>query len=95
MLGLRTGATRTGVWLQDIANKEAVTVLSSLKVLEGYAKEYAASNTKHTASELILNYIRTGVERYNDSEWQILAGEEITGFVTYVAQQDALKTLVP
>ena len=64
--------------------------LAALKVLEGYAAEYASANTANTAAELVLNYIRTGVERYNDSEWTMLAGAEITGFVTYVAEQDAL-----
>ena len=62
--------------------------VSNLKVLEGYAEAYAPIANK-TASELVINFIRTGVERYNDGNWKTLAGEEITDFTTYVEQQDA------
>ena len=34
------------------------------------------------------NYIRTGVEKYTDGNWNLLAGEEKTAFVSYVAIQD-------
>lgn len=61
-----------------------------LKVLEGYADSFAASSGKK-AGELIVNFIRTGVERYNESLWPQLAGQEITAFVNYVANQDAQK----
>ena len=64
--------------------------LDNLKVLEGYADRYASTANK-TAAELVINFIRTGVERYNDGNWKTLAGEEITGFTTYVAEQDAAK----
>lgn len=62
--------------------------LSNLKVLEGYADEYAAANSNQDAKELVINFIRTGVERYNDGNWKTLAGEEITGFTSYVEAQD-------
>ena len=62
--------------------------VSNLKVLEGYAEAYAPTANK-TANELVINFIRTGVERYNDGNWKTLAGEEITAFTTYVEQQDA------
>ncbi len=76
------------------ANTEAVvedyaTFLTNLKVLENYAVDYAAANGGD-AKELILNYIRTGVERYQDDNWTTLAGTEKTAFVTYVAQKDAV-----
>ena len=61
--------------------------MEDLKQLEKYADEYAAS-TGRDAGELVLNYIRTGVERYQDSNWTTLAGQEITGFTSYVAAQD-------
>lgn len=64
--------------------------VEELKVLETYAANYAATSGKN-AGELILNFLRTGVERYNDSNWTTLAGEEVIGFTTYVAEQDALK----
>ena len=62
--------------------------LANLKVLEGYADAYAATSGKN-ANELTINFIRTGVDRYNDGNWKTLAGEEITGFTTYVQEQDA------
>lgn len=64
------------------------TFLARLKELEPYAESYAASNGED-ANELILNFIRTGVEKYNDSDWQIMAGVENTGFVSYVSEMDS------
>ena len=61
--------------------------MASLKILEGYADEYGQS-VGRDPGELVLNFIRTGVERYQDSEWTTLAGQEITGFTQYVEQQD-------
>ena len=62
--------------------------LKNLKVLETYAVAYAAAS-KRDAGELVLNFIRTGVERYQDDNWSTLAGQEIVGFTSYVAGQDA------
>ena len=42
------------------------TFLSCFKVLEGYAQTYAEENAGEDANALIINYIRTGVERYTD-----------------------------
>lgn len=61
--------------------------LTQLEVLEGYAKEYASTAGK-SANVLIVNFIRTGVDRYNGGNWTTLAGEEITGFTDYVKNQD-------
>lgn len=63
------------------------TFITDLKQLEVYADEYAAS-TGRDPGELVLNFIRTGVERYQDSNWTTLAGQEITGFTSYVQAQD-------
>ena len=38
--------------------------LANLKVLETYADAFAAANPGRDAGELVLNFIRTGVERY-------------------------------
>ena len=62
--------------------------LACLKVLEGYAEDFASTNTAYKVPQLIINYIRTGVDRYLDGNWKTLAGEEITVFVDYVAEQD-------
>lgn len=67
-----------------------VDFVEELKVLEGYANSYLNTQSKYKdAGELIVNFIRTGVERYNESLWPQLAGQEITGFVDYVKAQDA------
>ena len=65
--------------------------VSALKVLEGYADTYAANNQGEDANELVINFIRTGVDRYNDGNWVTLAGQEITAFTAYVEAQDAAK----
>ena len=62
--------------------------LSSLKILEGYANDYAIANNED-AVELVINYIRTGIEKYNTDSWAILAGAENTGFTSYVTAQDS------
>ena len=64
--------------------------MTDLKQLEIYAQEYAASVSRDPG-ELVLNFIRTGVERYQDSNWTTLAGQEIVGFTNYVKAQDAEK----
>ena len=65
--------------------------MTNLKVLEGYAAEYAAEIYGKDPGELVLNFIRTGVERYQDDNWNTLAGYENTGFTSYVEAQDAEK----
>ena len=64
--------------------------ISALKVLEGYADTYASNHMSMDADELVINFIRTGVERYRDGNWTTLAGEEITEFTEYVEEQDAI-----
>ena len=61
--------------------------LANLKVLEGYASTYG-SQVGRDKGELVLNFIRTGVDRYNDDNWTTLAGPEIVGFTSYVQTQD-------
>ena len=77
--------------LTAIAEGSSVTnyddFIAELKVLETYAEEYAKA-VQRDPGELVLNFIRTGVERYQDSEWTTLAGQEITGFTNYVKEQD-------
>ena len=62
--------------------------ISLLPVLEGYAEEYAAENTKEDPDALVINFIRTGVSRYNSDSWAIIAGSEKTAFVEYVLARD-------
>ena len=65
--------------------------ITYLKQLEVYADEYAAQIYGKDAGELVLNFIRTGVERYQDDNWNTLAGAEDTNFTSYVEAQDAAK----
>jgi len=62
--------------------------LSCFKVLEEYANAYAAENGED-ANALIINYIRTGVERYTSGTWEMVCGKENTAFTAYVSEQDA------
>ena len=54
--------------MEDAAAITAVSdyaaFLSCLKDLEGYARSYAAENPAENVNALIINFIRTGVERY-------------------------------
>lgn len=61
--------------------------LESLKVLEGYADNYALANGEDAVG-LVMNYIRTGIDKYNTDSWAILSGAENTAFTDYVEQQD-------
>lgn len=62
--------------------------IEKLEQLEIYAQEYAAIHLRDPG-ELVLNFIRTGVERYQDDNWETLAGKEIVGFTAYVKDKDA------
>ena len=63
--------------------------LTELKQLEVYAENYYAQNKSKSEGELVLNFVRTGVDRYLDGNWAALAGQEITAFTSYVEAQDA------
>ncbi len=60
----------------------------SLKQLETYAIEYAESNPGKDPLKLMINFIRTGVERYTDEEWTTLAGPAETVFINEVLAKD-------
>ena len=62
--------------------------LAELKQLEVYAADYCAMHSSKSAGELVLNFIRTGVDRYLDGNWSTLAGAEITDFTAYVEKMD-------
>lgn len=54
-----------------------------------YAQTYAAENAGENVNALIINFIRTGVERYTSGTWEMVCGKENTAFTAYVAEQDA------
>ncbi len=72
--------------LPEVSDYESF--LSCFKVLEGYAQTYAAENGEN-ANALIINYIRTGVERYTSGTWEMVCGKENIAFTAYVSEQDA------
>ena len=55
------------------SGEEFSAFLANLEVLESYAGEYAPV-TGESAVGLVINYIRTGIEKYNTGSWAILAG---------------------
>lgn len=74
----------------DLKVESYSAFMKELKVLEGYADAFAAGNSKYSdPNVLVVNFIRTGVERYQTVYWSGLAGSEITAFTEYVRQQDA------
>ena len=62
------------------------TFLENLELLEELAVTYAAEVPGKDPLQLIIKYIRTGVDRYNEGSWGIMAGYEDTGFAEYVAK---------
>ena len=73
----------------DAVVSDYATFLADLKQLEAYAQAYATENANENANALVINYIRTGVERYTSGTWQQMAGAENAAFVTYVKEQDS------
>ena len=65
-----------------------LTFIEKLKILDRYAVAYAQEHNAD-ATLLEITYIRTGVEKYNDDQWEMLAGKANTDFIEYVAQEDA------
>ncbi len=70
--------------------KEAVisdyeTFVENLAVLEELAFAYVMEVPGKDPLALVLKYIRTGVEKYNEGSWGIMAGYEDAGFAEFVA----------
>ncbi len=72
-----------------VSTPEWDAFLKDLRQLEAYAAEYAYDNPNEDQIKLVTNYIRTGIEKYTTSEWEILAGKTNTGFINFVAEKDA------
>lgn len=62
--------------------------MANFKQLEVYADEFGSLYSKDPG-ELVLNFVRTGVDRYLDGNWGALAGAEITEFTKYVENKDS------
>lgn len=64
------------------------TFLTYLPILEELANLYVSENPGKDPVNLVIKYIRTGVERYNSGSWGIMAGYEDAGFAKYVATME-------
>ncbi len=59
--------------------------IENLEILEMMAAEYKRNYySDFSAEELVIKYIRTGVDRYNSGSWKIMAGEEDASFAEFV-----------
>ena len=58
--------------------------VENLGLLEEIAYMYTVENPGNDPLELIIKYIRTGVDRYNSGSWGIMAGYENADFSNYV-----------
>lgn len=56
-------------------------------ILMDWQSRFIAYAQEHNADATLLEitYIRTGVEKYNDDQWEMLAGKANTAFIEYVA----------
>ena len=69
------------------------TFVLYLSILEEATSLYVLENPGKDPLDLMIKYIRTGVERYNSGSWGIMAGYEDAAFAKYVAAlEDELNT---
>ena len=61
------------------------TFIMYLMLLEDIANAYCLENPGNDPVDLVIKYIRTGVDRYNSGSWGIMAGYENADFAKYVA----------
>jgi len=63
-------------------------LVTYLPYLEEWAVEFAKKTPGTDPVDLMIKYIRTGVDRYNSGSWGIMAGYENPEFAKYVAQKE-------
>ena len=61
------------------------TFVTYLALLEELAEMYSLEVPETDPANLVIKYIRTGVDRYNSGSWGIMAGYEDAGFAKFVA----------
>ncbi|MBE5970992.1 MAG: hypothetical protein E7246_00525 [Lachnoclostridium sp.] len=64
------------------------TFMENLSLLEELAVAYSRANPGKDPVNLVIKYIRTGVDRYNSGSWNIMAGYEDAGFAKYVTETE-------
>ncbi len=90
--GSHCSACGTVLEKQEVVEKLVLTwdtFKLALSQLEAYAGEYAKNNPGKDPTKLVINFIRTGIERYTDDDWVTMAGAEETVFVNEVLAKDS------
>lgn len=65
--------------------------LTNLAYLEGFAYQYVNEmNPNADPLDLVIKYVRTGVDRYNSGSWGIMAGYEDKEFAEFIATLEAM-----
>jgi len=64
------------------------TFMENLALLEELAAMYVKQNPGKDPLNLVIKYIRTGVDRYNSGSWGIMAGYEDKGFAEFVIDME-------
>ena len=71
--------------LETAAIEDFETFVFYLALLEEIANLYVTEYPGNDPLNLVIKYIRTGVERYNSGSWGIMAGYEDANFAAFVA----------
>ena len=82
-------ALAAGAEAQSAAVADYSVFLADLETLESYADAYVREHAGEDPVALVINFIRTGVEKYTDGSWTTLCGEEVKDFTLFVSEQDA------
>ena len=74
--------------LETPAIEDFETFIMYLSLLEELADIYVTEYPGNDPLDLVIKYIRTGVDRYNSGSWGIMAGYEDAGFAKFVAEME-------
>jgi len=75
----------------ELSINDYETFLFDVALLEELAYMYTMENPGVDPLNLVIKYIRTGVDRYNSGSWNIMAGYEDAGFAEFVTMmQEAI-----
>ncbi len=81
--------------LEEASISDYETFVINLARLEELAQSYAMEVPGKDPLDLVIKYIRTGVEKYNEGSWGIMAGYEDKGFAEFVSNfEDEYNSIV-
>jgi hypothetical protein len=91
-------AYSTYVEIPKLATPDVISYndfIYNLGLLEELAYAFIQENPGKDPADLVIKYIRTGVDRYNSASWGIMAGYENPDFAKFVAQkEDEINSIV-